>query len=44
MLKKKIQHELLNNLYINAEIKLVEPRTIERSVGKAVRVIDKRSL
>jgi len=42
-LKKKIQHELLNNLYINAEIKLVEPRTIERSVGKAVRVIDKRS-
>lgn len=43
-IKKKIQHELLNNLYINAEIKLVEPRTIERSVGKAVRVIDKRSL
>lgn len=42
-LKKKIQHELLNNLYINAEIKLVEPRTIERSVGKAVRVIDKRN-
>ena len=43
-IKKTIQHELLNNLYINADIKLVEPRTIERSVGKAVRVIDKRSL
>lgn len=41
-LKKKIQAELLNNLYINATIKLVEPRTIERSMGKAVRVIDKR--
>ncbi len=43
-IKKMIQHELLNNLYIHADIKLVEPRTIERSVGKAVRVIDKRSL
>ncbi len=43
-LQKKIQSELLNNLYINATIKLVEPRTIERSMGKAVRVIDKRSL
>lgn len=43
-LRKSIQHELLNNLYINADIKLVEPRSIERSVGKAVRVIDKRSL
>ncbi len=41
-LKKKIQSELLNNLYINAKIKLVEPRSIERSMGKAVRVIDKR--
>ncbi len=43
-LKKHISHELLNNLYINAKIKLVEPRSIERSSGKAVRVIDKRSL
>ncbi len=43
-LKKKIQGELLNNLYINAKIKLVEPRTIERSMGKAVRVIDKRKM
>jgi phenylacetate-CoA ligase len=43
-LKKKIQGELLNNLYINAKIKLVEPRSIERSMGKAVRVIDKRKM
>lgn len=43
-IKKTIQHELLNNLYVHADIKLVEPRSIERSVGKAVRVIDKRNL
>ena len=41
-IKKSIQASLLNNLYINANVKLVEPRTIERSMGKAVRVIDKR--
>jgi phenylacetate-CoA ligase len=41
-IKNEIQSSLLNNLYINAAVKLVEPRTIERSVGKAVRVIDKR--
>ena len=29
---------------LNAKIKLVEPRTIERSMGKAVRVNDKRKL
>ncbi len=41
-LKKAIQHNLLNNLYIKANVKLVEPRSIERSVGKAVRIVDKR--
>jgi len=43
-IQKNIQNELLNNLYINAKIKLVEPRSIERSMGKAVRVIDKRNI
>ena len=43
-LQKQIQSELLSNLYINAKVKLVEPRSIERSIGKAIRVIDKRSL
>lgn len=43
-IQKNIQSELLNNLYINAKIRLVEPRSIERSMGKAIRVIDKRSL
>lgn len=41
-IKKTIQAEILSNLYIHANIKLVEPRSIERSMGKAVRVIDKR--
>ncbi|MDD3463613.1 MAG: phenylacetate--CoA ligase [Sulfurospirillaceae bacterium] len=43
-LKRHIQHEILNNLYVNADVKLVEPRSIERSMGKAIRVIDKRNI
>lgn len=41
-IKKQIQHELLNALYINVDVKLVPPKSIQRSEGKAVRVIDKR--
>lgn len=41
-LKAEIQKDILNNLYINAEIKLVQSNSIERSAGKAVRIIDKR--
>ncbi|WP_457602503.1 phenylacetate--CoA ligase family protein [Nitratifractor sp.] len=41
-IRKEIQAGLLNNLYINADVKLVEPESIERSMGKAVRVVDKR--
>ncbi len=41
-LQKVIQKDILNNLYVNAEIKLVQPNTIERSQGKAKRIIDKR--
>jgi phenylacetate-CoA ligase len=41
-IKKDIERSLANNLYINANVKLVEPRSIERSMGKAVRVVDKR--
>jgi len=39
---KAIQASILNNLYINANVKLLEPNSIERSMGKAVRIIDKR--
>lgn len=41
-LKKKIAQRIHSVLGINAEIKLVEPYRIERSEGKAKRVIDKR--
>ncbi len=41
-LKKKLEAEMLNELYINAKVKLVEPKTLERSMGKAQRIIDKR--
>ncbi len=41
-IKKDIQQNLLSNLYIKTNVKLVEPRSIERSVGKAVRIVDKR--
>jgi phenylacetate-CoA ligase len=43
-LKKKIQHNIESTLGIGTSVKLVEPKTIERSEGKAKRVIDKRKL
>ncbi|MDH5559976.1 MAG: phenylacetate--CoA ligase [Deltaproteobacteria bacterium] len=39
----EIEKDLLNNLYVNAKVELVKPDSIERSMGKAVRVIDKRT-
>jgi phenylacetate-CoA ligase len=41
-LKRKIQSNINSTLNLNARIKLVEPNTIERSMGKAQRVIDRR--
>jgi phenylacetate-CoA ligase len=43
-MSKKLQHNLESALGISVEVKLVEPKTIARSEGKAVRVIDKRKL
>ena len=43
-LKRKIQHNMESALGISAKVKLVEPKTIERSEGKSKRVIDKRKL
>lgn len=43
-LTSKIAHTLHAALGIAAKVKLVEPKTIERSEGKAKRVIDKRKL
>jgi len=44
MLEDKIKREISSILGIGARVKLVEPKTIERSEGKAKRVIDKRKL
>jgi phenylacetate-CoA ligase len=43
-ISKKLQHNLESQLGIGIKVKLVEPKTIERSEGKAKRVIDKRKL
>lgn len=43
-LKKRLSDRLKSVLSISAEIKLMEPNSIQRSQGKAVRVIDKRVL
>ncbi len=41
-LKKSITHKIQNVIGIMPDIKLVEPRSIERSEGKVKRVLDKR--
>lgn len=43
-LKKRIEQELNSYIGISAIVKLVEPHTIPRSEGKAVRVIDNRKI
>ncbi len=43
-LTKKIERTIQGAVGLAVKVKLVEPRTIERSMGKAVRVIDKRKL
>ncbi|MHB8064821.1 MAG: phenylacetate--CoA ligase family protein, partial [Ruminiclostridium sp.] len=42
-LEQKIRHQLKIVLQIDAKVRLVEPKSIERSVGKAKRVIDLRN-
>ena len=41
---KKIGHVIQQAIGLSAKITLVEPKSIERSMGKAVHVIDKRKL
>ncbi len=43
-LRHRIKANIASTLGISATIRLVEPGTIERSMGKAQRVIDKRKL
>jgi phenylacetate-CoA ligase len=41
-LRSRIEHIMKSKLQISLKVKLVEPKTIERSIGKAKRVIDNR--
>ena len=41
-LKSRLAAELKSNLQVSVEIKIVEPKTIERSEGKAKRIVDLR--
>ena len=43
-LRKKITHNIQSTLGISVDVKLVEPKTIERTAGKAKRVIDNRKI
>ncbi len=43
-LSRKIAAELHSVLNVSCRVKLVEPKTIERSEGKAKRVIDHRKM
>lgn len=43
-LERRIEHELKQALGIQATVRLVNPKTIERSEGKAKRIVDRRSV
>jgi phenylacetate-CoA ligase len=43
-LGKNIEREIKDLLGVSCKVKLVEPKTIQRSEGKAKRVIDNRKL
>ena len=43
-LAKRIEKEIKDMLGVTCSAKLVEPKTIQRSEGKAIRVIDNRHL
>ncbi|MDR2021456.1 MAG: phenylacetate--CoA ligase [Treponema sp.] len=44
VLRSRIEGVMKSKLQISLKVKLVEPKTIERSIGKARRVIDNRKL
>lgn len=43
-IENRIRHEIESTLGLSAKIKLVEPKSIQRSEGKAKRVVDKRKI
>jgi phenylacetate-CoA ligase len=42
--ESEIEHKLRESLLIHSKVKLVEPKSIARSEGKAKRIIDKRNI
>jgi phenylacetate-CoA ligase len=44
ILERKIEKEIKDLLGVNAGVKLVEPKSLQRSEGKAQRVIDRRKI
>ena len=43
-MERKLEKNIKEMLSVSAQVKLVEPKSIQRSEGKAVRVIDKRNI
>ncbi len=43
-MERKLEDNIKEMLSVSAQVKLVEPKSIQRSEGKAVRVIDKRKI
>jgi phenylacetate-CoA ligase len=43
-LRSRIENTMKSKLQISLKVKLVEPKTIERSIGKAKRVVDNRNI
>ncbi|MGV2541524.1 phenylacetate--CoA ligase, partial [Bacillus pumilus] len=43
-LQKKLENELRSVIGLGFKVRLVEPKSIERSTGKARRVIDNRKM
>jgi phenylacetate-CoA ligase len=39
---KKVQHSMKNNCLVSMKVKVLSPRSIPRSEGKAIRIFDER--
>ena len=42
-IKKAVQHSMKNHCLVSMNVKVLPPRSIPRSEGKAIRVIDRRN-
>ncbi len=43
-MERELEKNIKEMLSVSAEVKLVEPKSIQRTEGKAVRVVDKRKI